>query len=130
MEEEEILDEGDVGRDFRHNPFTQVTAHAIADHTNGLSSTDIAVFCAICFHLGNRTRKGFPSHKTIAQMSRVSPRTVKRSIKKLEEAGYIRVEERFKAGRQWSNVYHAVDDYLERSRTNEARREDVDDTPQ
>ena len=130
---DEINDVGVVGKDYRHDPFTKLTAHAIEYVDNGLSSTDLAVMAALFSFFHNSKRGGFPSQESVAKRARVSVRTVKRSIKRLEECGYIKVEHRFKGGRQWSNIYHATDDYLEifpPGRTNEVGEGDADDTPQ
>lgn len=130
---EEIKDAGVVGKDYRHDPFTKLTAHAIEYVDNGLSSTDLAVMAGLFSFFHNSKRGGFPSQESIAERARVSVRTVKRSIKRLEECGYIKVEHRFKGGRQWSNIYHAIDDYMEifpPGRTNEAGEEDAGDIPQ
>ena len=127
---DEYIEESAIGEDRRHDPFTKVTADAILNEENGLTSTDIAVFCAICAFLGNTSRSGYPSQKSIARKARVSDRTVRRSIQKLEKAGYIEIEPRFRAGRQWSNKYHAVDKYLEVGRTNKTEEVDTGVLPQ
>ena len=107
------MSEENVWLDKRDDPFAKVTADAIINIDNGLTSTDLAVFCSVCSFLHNSTRKGHPSIKTLSSRARVSERTAKRSLKRLEDSGYIEVERRFKDGRQLSNNYHASDKYKE-----------------
>lgn len=66
-----------------------------------LSMSDVMVFNAVCQFakwktdsLGNFEFKAdnmFPSHETIAERAHCSVRTVKRSLKHLEELGYINI---------------------------------------
>ena len=101
--------------DRRKDQFVMVTRDAVVNEDNGLSSTDIAVFCALSIYFKNGVNAGWPSHKTIAKKARVSDRTVRRSIKVLEEAGYIRVVHRNSDKMRQTNLYFAVDDYRDRS---------------
>lgn len=110
------MGESVVGKDKRYDPFIKVTRDVVFNEENGLTNTDIGVFCAICLYLHNHTRKGWPSHETLAKKARVSDRTVRRSIKRLEEAGYIEVEERSTKFGRATNIYHAVDTYKSRTK--------------
>ena len=101
--------------DRRTNRFVMITRDVVFNEDNGLTSTDIAVFCALSIYFSNGTNCGWPSHKTIANKARVSDRTVRRSIKKLEDAGYIRVVHRNEFKMRKTNEYYAVDDYKHRT---------------
>lgn len=76
---------------------------------NGITKpSEIAVFCAIAFHADSKTRKAFPSIKKVAKEARVGERTARSAIRVLEECGYLKVERRFRHGRQMSNLYTLV----------------------
>lgn len=109
----EAFDKGTFDR--RTNKFVMITRDVVFNEDNGLTSTDIAVFCALSIYFSNGSNYGWPSHKTIANKARVSDRTVRRSIKKLEDAGYIRVVHRNEFKMRKTNEYYAVDDYKYRS---------------
>lgn len=109
----ESFDNGTFDR--RTNKFVMITRDVVFNEDNGLTSTDIAVFCALSIYFSNGSNYGWPSHKTIANKARVSDRTVRRSIKKLEDAGYIRVVHRNEFKMRKTNEYYAVDDYKHRS---------------
>jgi len=70
--------------------FTAIYSKVIADQR--LSTTDKAVFMALSTFAFNGKDTCFPSQKTVANMLNICTRTVQRSIKKLKEVGYVKVE--------------------------------------
>ncbi|WP_346913839.1 helix-turn-helix domain-containing protein [Clostridium sp.] len=70
--------------------FTTVYTKVIADPT--LTTTDKAVFMALSTFAFNGKDTCFPSQKTIANMLNICTRTVQRSLKKLKDVGYVKVE--------------------------------------
>ena len=70
--------------------FSTVYTKVVADQR--LSTTDKAVFMALSTFAFNGKDTCFPSQKTIANMLNICTRTVQRSIKKLKEVGYVKVE--------------------------------------
>jgi len=70
-----------------------------------LQTTDIAVFAALTT-FANKKRVAHPSVSTLSKMTNISPRTVQRSLKNLDEVGAITAIKRADDnGRQTSNVY-------------------------
>ena len=70
--------------------FTPVYNEVIADPT--LTTTDKAVFMALSTFCYNGKDTCFPSYKTIGAMLGLSTRTIGRSVQKLKEVGYVKVE--------------------------------------
>ncbi|WP_346886481.1 helix-turn-helix domain-containing protein [Clostridium sp. UBA4395] len=70
--------------------FTTIYTKVIADQQ--LSTTDKAVFMALSTFCYNGKDTCFPSYKTLGTMLKLSTRTIARSIKKLKEVGYVKVE--------------------------------------
>ncbi len=70
--------------------FTTVYTKVVADQR--LSTTDKAVFMALSTFCYNGKDTCFPSYKTLGAMLGISTRTIGRSIKKLKEVGYVKVE--------------------------------------
>lgn len=70
--------------------FTTVYTKVIADPT--LTTTDKAVFMALSTFCYNGKDTCFPSYKTLGAMLGLSTRTIGRSIKKLKEVGYVKVQ--------------------------------------
>lgn len=73
--------------------------------------TQIAVWLCMCDHVSG-SRYGassvFPSVGTIAKWTKCSESTVKRTMRRLEELGFLRVTQRFDGSRQTSNEYTLV----------------------
>ena len=69
--------------------------------------SDLAVYVALLQFKNNKTGKAFPSVATITKFSRVSEKTVRKSLKHLVELGYISVQQQFKQGTSvhTSNLY-------------------------
>ena len=62
------------------------------------------VFQALYLH-ANKDRRCWPSLKTIAEEAGVCESSARSSLQYLEQAGYIKIEPRFREGRQTSNLY-------------------------
>jgi response regulator of citrate/malate metabolism len=92
--------------DHRQHPFIMVTKEVIENDEVLSKPVDLAVYVVLCMYADNRTKEAYPSVATIAKKSRSSERVVRRSIKSLEEAGYIEIKRQFgEQGRQTSNQY-------------------------
>lgn len=78
--------------------------------TEILSGNEKLVFMAIKRHLGNQRKTASPSLATIAKYSRLSKRTVQRTLKELEVKGIIKIEhEQTKTKGNISNAYTVYD---------------------
>lgn len=82
---------------------------------NSLTSSDRSVYMALCSYMNSHTRSGYPSRKTLRGNAKVSEATLTRSIKKMEELGYIEVIPNYKkdangkyTGERGPNDYHIV----------------------
>ncbi len=96
--------------DHRTNPFIMVTNEVIDNDEFLGKPVDIAVYVALCMYADNQTKTSYPKVETIAKKARCSERVARRSIKNLEEAGYIEVRPRFDTkGNQISNQYILID---------------------
>lgn len=96
--------------DFRANNFIRVTREVV-DNTEKLThSTDIAVYAVLCMYADNQRMESNPKIETIAEKARCSVRTVKRSLARLKDAGYIDVEHRSnRYGHRASSIYYLLD---------------------
>ena len=92
-------------------PFVAITRTFAFDDT--MSASDRSVYLALCSYMNSGTRSGYPSRKTLRSNAKVSEATLSRSIKKLEELGYIKVIANYKkdangnyTGERGPNDYH------------------------
>lgn len=75
-----------------------------------LKAADKSVYSTLCMYADNRTSDCFPSRETLLKKSGVSDRTLRSSLKTLEDRGYIEVVNRYADnGRQLSNLYILLD---------------------
>lgn len=74
-----------------------------------VSTADMAVFFCLSFYADNETGKCFPTLSTLAKASKLSVNTVRKSIKNLEQLGFIKVEKKKIDGMRLSNVYTILD---------------------
>lgn len=96
--------------DFRENPFIMVTKEVIDNEAKLEKPVDLAVYVVLCMYADNHTKASHPKVETIAKKARCSERVARRSIKNLEESGYIEVKPRYDArGHQASNQYIIID---------------------
>jgi predicted transcriptional regulator len=96
--------------DFREHPFIMVTKEVIDNDSLLMKPVDLAVYVVLCMYADNRTKASNPKVETIAKKARCSERVARRSIRNLEEAGYIKVKPRYDArGHQSSNQYILTD---------------------
>jgi|AntAceMinimDraft_12_1070368.scaffolds.fasta_scaffold132754_1 biotin operon repressor len=63
------------------------------------------VLITICHRHHHKTNDCYPSYETISDACGLSRRQVMRSVKNLEEWGFIKIEKRSIKGRQTSNQY-------------------------
>ena len=92
-------------------PFVAIPRTFTFDNT--MSASDRSVYLALCSYMNSGTRSGYPSRKTLRSNAKVSEATLSRSIKKLEDLGYIKVIANYKkdanvnyTGERGPNDYH------------------------
>lgn len=89
--------------DRRSVPFAMVTKAVLEDES--LKAADKSVYAVLCMYAGNTTSECFPSRDTLIKKSGVSDKTLRNSIAKLKECGYISVEKRYNKEGRASNLY-------------------------
>lgn len=96
--------------DFRKRKFFRMTRAIIDDESVDLKPVDITVYSVLCMYADNNDMASYPSVETIARKSRCSIRTTQRSLRNLEEAGYIDIKNRYDGrGFKTSNQYILLD---------------------
>lgn len=90
-------------RHYIEDDYTLVRNQII--RTDKVSTADMAVFFCLSFYADNETGKCYPNLTTLAEASKSSVNTVRKSIKNLEQAGFIKVEKKKIDGMRLSNVY-------------------------
>ena len=96
--------------DWRERKFFRMTRDIIDKDIALEKPVDIAVYAVLCMYADNETKDAYPSVETIAEKSRCSERTARRSLQALKDAGYIDIRERRDArGFQTSNQYILLD---------------------
>jgi len=94
--------------DRRNSPFVMVTRAVLEDES--LRSADKSVYSVLCMYADNRTADCWPSRETLISKAGISDRTLRNSLKTLEDRGYIEIVYRYaKDGRQLSNLYVLLD---------------------
>lgn len=92
--------------DLRDKKFTQVTNIVLKDRIHLDKTADKMVYVMLCMHADNKTKKSYPSVKTLAKECCCSENTVRNAIKKLKELRLIDVRERKNTeSGQLSNLY-------------------------
>ena len=94
--------------DRRSVPFVMVTRAVIDDER--LKASDKSVYATLCMYADNRTSESWPSRETLMKKAGVSDRTLRNSLKALEDLGYIEIVDRWSgAGTRLSNLYVLLD---------------------
>lgn len=93
--------------DRRNVPFVMVTKHVIEDER--LKASDKSVYATLCMYADNATSECFPKRETILRKAGVSDKTLRNSIKRLTELGYIDVKQRYNSHGKSSNLYVLLD---------------------
>lgn len=93
--------------DRRRHPFAMVTKTVLKDTT--IKASDKAVYSILCMYADNNTSDCYPSRETIIKEAGVSDNTLRKSIRKLKEKGYIGVERRASRYGRASNLYTLLD---------------------
>ena len=94
--------------DRRNVPFVMVSRAVIEDET--IKASDKSVYSVLCMYADNNTADCWPSRDTLLKKAGISDRTLRNSLKTLEERGYIEVIKRYADnGRQLSNLYVLLD---------------------
>lgn len=93
--------------DRRNVPFVMVTKAVLKDRT--LKASDKSVYSVLCMYADNRTSDCFPLRKTIMEDAGVSDKTLRNSLRKLQEKGYIEIERRHNSKGQAANRYILLD---------------------
>lgn len=95
--------------DHRRTNFTMVS-NAVIKSDSITKPADLAVYVIICMHAGNKTRQSFLKVETIAKEAHMSTRTVHRSLKVLEGAGFIKITRQHRPdGTRKNSEYHVLD---------------------
>ena|SRR5690625_1121918 len=101
MQERKVIDRRKV-------PFVMVTRAVLEDEL--LKAADKSVYATLCMYADNQTADCWPSRETLLNKAGVSDKTLRNSLKTLEESGYIEVVNRYAGdGRQLSNLYVLLD---------------------
>lgn len=79
---------------MKENEIFPTPSELFDDTDEELTATDTVVYVVLSMFLGRDSLTDFPSADEIAQKARISSRTVKRSLRKLEEKGYVETFER------------------------------------
>ena len=96
-----------VKRHYIEEDYTMVRNQIF--RSDKISTADMAVFFCLSFYADNETGKCFPNLSTLAKASKLSVNTVRKSIKNLEQVGFIKVEKKKIDGMRLSNVYTILD---------------------
>lgn len=92
----------------RSVPFTIVANAVLKDKS--LKAADKSVYATLCMYADNRTAEAWPSRSTLMDMAGVSDKTLRNSLDRLEERGYISIKmRRGLDGSQLSNLYVLLD---------------------
>src|SRR5690625_6238296 len=101
MQERKVIDRRNV-------PFVMVTRAALDDEE--LKAADKSVYSTLCMYADNKTAESWPSRETILLKAGVSDKTLRSSLERLQDQGYIEVIHRYaENGRQLSNLYVLLD---------------------
>jgi predicted transcriptional regulator len=102
--------------DLRENKFTQVTSVVLQDNVHPHKTADKLVYVMLCMHADNKTKKSYPSVKTLAKECCCSENTVRNALRKLKDLRLIDVRERkSNESGQLSNLYvllNPSDEYI------------------
>lgn len=95
-------------------PFVLVSKKLASD--SAIPASAKSVYLTLCRFSNNSTRNASPGRKLICKEACVSDSTLSRSLKILEESGYIKVTPKYKkdasgafTGERLSNDYHIED---------------------
>lgn len=89
--------------DRRNVPFAMVTKAVLKD--TSLKASDKSVYSVICMYADNRTSECYPSRGTLMKEAGVSDKTLRKSLDRLKERGYIDVRRRNNHRGRTSNLY-------------------------
>jgi len=71
-----------------------------------LKAADKSVYSVLCMYADNDTFECYPSRETILKKAGISDHTLRKSLQKLRDLGYIDIKKRYaENGRQCSNKY-------------------------
>lgn len=94
--------------DRRNSPFIMVTREVIEDET--LRASEKSVYATLCMYADNKTSDCWPSRETLLKKSGISDKTLRNSLRILQDKGYVKVVYRHaEDGRQLSNLYVLTD---------------------
>lgn len=79
-----------IVRDFRNGDWYWVNK-VVLEHPD-LTASNQAVYHALAYFANNRTQSCYPTIKKISKLTHLHKETVSKSIKRLEELGFIRVK--------------------------------------
>jgi hypothetical protein len=99
--------EGRLVLDRRNVPFTMVTNAVLKDRT--LKASDKSVYATICLYADNETSDCYPSRETLMKDAGVSDKTLRNSLRRLADKGYIDIKHRYNKNGQSSNLYVLLD---------------------
>lgn len=93
--------------DRRSVPFVMVTKSVLEDES--LKAADKSVYSVLCMYADNRTSDCYPSRETLLKKAGISDNTLRNSIRKLQDSGYIDVKKRYNSAGRASNLYVLLD---------------------
>ena len=104
----EISENSRAVLDRRNSPFVMVTRAILED--DSLKSADKSVYATLCMYADNNTADCWPSRETLMKKAGVSDKTLRNSLKNLEEGGFLKIRKRYSGdGRRLSNLYVLLD---------------------
>src|SRR5690625_2425441 len=94
--------------DRRSVPVVMGTRTVIDSET--VNATDKSLYAALCMYADNDTAECCPARETLWKKAGISDKTFRKSLRNLEEKGYIKVVPRHSNdGRRLSNLYVLLD---------------------
>lgn len=94
--------------DFRKSNFVMLPTSLVKDQS--LKPSDKLIYATLCLFTNNHSKSSYPSVDTIAESAACNRISVYRSLKVLEENGYIKRENRYGSKQeQLSNRYYLLD---------------------
>lgn len=93
--------------DRRGMPFVWLTKAVMEDES--LKASDKSVYAVLCMYADNNSSECWPSRETIMKKAGISDHSLRKSLRKLQDAGYIHVEKRNNYAGQATNLYVLLD---------------------
>jgi hypothetical protein len=112
-------------RDLRNGDWYWIDRSILHSYGQKLKASGIAVYNALASFANFKTQTCFPTQQAIAQLIRLSPRTVRRKVKLMIELGLIKVERR-----RGSAIYYLLRPDRTKDTVGQDKRDTSDRTPE